>query len=146
MKLFTVFCSLLAFAGISVCVAQDAESLVNAENRIIQRTADILNGGGKPPEDIISGAAVLSAKSENPEIGYCAVALAAFDGGRHISSYGYQLASMFFRDPEQFLVYMQKLPEDAKPPVIAAVRKGAKDVGGSSDWKREKLLLLGDEN
>ena len=124
----------------------DSDERINTENRVLQKTADILAGGGKAASDVICDAAYLSARSENPDVGYCAVALAAFDRGQHISGYGYQLATMYFRDPEKFLGYMQKLPEEAKPPVIAAVRRGAKDVGGSAGWKNEKLLLLVGEN
>jgi len=152
-KLFLVITFICAF---DVLLAQDSEEAVVPEPvaaptpaethaaKVLRVTTDILSGQSTAPAaSVINDALSLSTGSEDPEIQYCAIALAAYDNGENAASYSYPLASLFFRDPGAFMPLFQRLPEDARASVIKVLREGSKSVVGSQQWKDGLLAQLG---
>lgn len=113
------------------------------DDRILQRTGEILSGGPQTwLVSTIQESCRVSQTSANPEIGYCAIALAAFDGGKRARSYSYMLAGMYFRDPDTFVSLLSRIAPESRAPVVDAVKSGAVDIVGDEAEKAATLQAL----
>jgi len=116
----------------------------SAEEQVLLKTSAILAGESDiPPARVIRDAAALSQSSQDPEVAYCAIALAALDNGVNATSYAYPLASMFFRDPDGIIQLLQRLPEESRPVVVGIIVEGAQSVSGDPSQKARFLDMLG---